>query len=313
MPLFYIIFASLIIMLASLSGVFFLWKGLGSRITKRLSYLVSFSAGVFLIIAYHLFEETLHLAPTTASALLWMVVGAFLLFALFRFVPLFHHHHDESVDDHDHSHFDARRILLADALHNIGDGILLASSFALSTELGIATTVSIFIHEFVQETSEFFVLKRAGYSTKRALAVNFAVSSTILIGAIGSALLFQQFEMLQVPLFGLSAGAFVMVVLHDLIPHSVRSARKNHSYATYLGAFVLGVVLMFGVQSVFGHSHDHGHGHDDHAHEHHDGEYEIDHEHDVYESNHRHDEHAHDNHDEEDHEHDTKEHDHDHG
>ena len=46
-------------MLASLVGVFAVWGKAGSLIEENLDFLTSFSAGVFLIVAYHLGEETL--------------------------------------------------------------------------------------------------------------------------------------------------------------------------------------------------------------------------------------------------------------
>ncbi len=87
-----------------------------------------------------------------------------------------------------------------------------------------------FVHELVQEVSEFFVLKQAGYSTKKALLTNFAVSSTILIGSIGGTFLLDTFSELELPLMGIAAGAFLVVVFQDLIPHSVRKAKAKASH-----------------------------------------------------------------------------------
>jgi len=47
-------------MLASLGGVLFIWKGIGKIIERNLSLLVSFSAGVFLVVVFQLGQETLH-------------------------------------------------------------------------------------------------------------------------------------------------------------------------------------------------------------------------------------------------------------
>ena len=46
-------------MLASLGGVISVWKKAGRLIEKNLSLLVSFSAGVFLIVSYQLGVETI--------------------------------------------------------------------------------------------------------------------------------------------------------------------------------------------------------------------------------------------------------------
>jgi len=246
--------ASLLIMLASLVGAIFVWKQIGKIIERNLNFLVSFSAGVFLIIAYELTNETIEHAGSFQDGLLWITAGAVAILIAFRLLPTFHHHHDEKDNDsHSHSRIDARRILASDALHNIGDGILLAASFAVSVPLGIVTTLSIFVHELVQEVSEFFVLRQAGYSTKRALTLNFLVSGTILIGAVGGLYLLDQFEALEVPLLGIAAGSFLIVVVYDLIPHSVRTSQRKAQYFKHGVWFVVGLLLMFSINQFFVH------------------------------------------------------------
>lgn len=249
-----IIFASIIIMFASLSGVFFIWKKIGRILEKNLVFLVSFSAGVFLFITYLLTEEVFHHSGDSLhSGIIWILFGIFIFYGLFKVLPNFHHHHNECEKDHTHSSIDARRILISDGVHNIGDGILLATSFMASFGIGILTTFSIFTHEFVQEISEFFVLREAGYKTKKALWLNFLVSGTILIGAIGSLYIFKSFEALKVPLLGMAAGSFLVVVVNDLIPHSIRHSKTKILYLKHLAWFILGLALMAIVEELFGH------------------------------------------------------------
>ncbi len=247
-----IILASLIIMLASLIGVISVWKNVGKIIENNLHYLVSFSAGVFLFISYQLSLETIEHSHTIQTGLLWILIGMFGLWLIFKILPTFHHHHDNE-EIHNHSFIDARRIILSDGLHNIGDGILLVTSFAVSSVLGWTTALSIFIHEIIQEVSEFFVLKGAGYSTKKALGVNFLISFTILIGSLGGYLLLGSFEILEVPLLGLSAGSFLMVVIQDLIPHSIKVSTTKLHIIKHLGWFLLGLLLMILIGTTFSH------------------------------------------------------------
>jgi zinc and cadmium transporter len=290
-----IFLASLIIMLVSLSGVLFLWGKLGSFIQKNLSFLVSLSAGVFLIVALQLGQEAISHSERVLEGVVWVFAGAALIYLIFKFVPMFHHHHD-GHDGHAHNKIDARRILFGDALHNIGDGVLLAASFTVSVPLGIATAIGIFVHELVQETSEFFVLKQAGYSTRKALFLNFLVSSTILLGALGGFFLLDVFGAIEIPLLGIAAGSFFVVVLHDLIPHSVRNSQIKKTYGKHIAWFLVGVILMVGISFVGAGSHMHGeyddHGHDAHE-EHHDQEHDKDiHSHDESED------HVHEHHEE---------------
>ena len=288
-----IILYSFFIMLASLAGVLFIWKGVGRVIEKNLSLLVSFSAGVFLVVVFQLGQETLHHADSLRQGWIWILVGVILITFIFRFLPDFHHHHDDEQHNHTHSRIDARRIIASDAIHNIGDGILIAATFSISMPLGVATAISIFVHEFVQEVSEFFVLRQAGLSVKRSLCINFLTSATILIGALGGFFLLDNFEMLEVPLLGIAAGSFLVVVLHDLIPDSVRHSRETKSYFKYIATFIVGVALMFAVNSSLGHGHDaeHQHDHIDEVHEH--EEDYVDHEHAEKIHDEDHDDHDH--------------------
>ncbi len=239
------------IMLASLVGVFFISNGAGRFFERNMGYLVSFSSGVFIIIAYGLATETLEHAPSLSQGLLYIFLGAIGIWTLFKLLPGLHDHPEKG---HAHSHpIDPRRVLMSDAFHNAGDGILLAASFAVSPALGLAAALSVFVHELLQETSEFFVLRAAGYPVGKALKWSFVVSSTVLIGAMGGYFFLDAFESLEPVLLGLSAGAFLAVVLGDLIPHSVRDAKSSSHYAAHLAWFALGAVLMFLLKALLGH------------------------------------------------------------
>lgn len=244
-----LLLASVSVMGASLAGVIAVWSRAGTFVEKNLGFLVSFSAGVFLVIAYHLATETLEHAESTALGLLYIFAGAVFLWVLSKLLPSAHVHSGVGGG----ATIDARRILLSDSIHNVGDGLLLAASFAVAPALGFATTVSIFIHELVQELSEFFVLRGAGYSTSKALLTNFLVSSTILIGAVLGFFLLESLDWLEAPLVGLAAGMLLVVLLHDLIPHSLRSSVGFRHGAAHLAWGSLGLVLMALVSAALGH------------------------------------------------------------
>lgn len=237
-------------MLASLIGVISVWKNLGQIIERNLHFLVSFSAGVFLYISYELCLETIHEAPTIQNGFLWILVGIFGVWLIFKLLPTFHHHHDNETEIHVHSQIDARKILISDGLHNIGDGILLVTSFTVSLTLGMVATLSIFVHEIIQEISEFFVLRGAGYSVRKALITSFAISSTILIGSVGGLFLLDNFKVFEIPLLGLAAGSFLMVVIQDLIPHSIKVSTSRAHIIKHLAWFLAGLLIMIGLSTI---------------------------------------------------------------
>ncbi len=299
--IFYILSAAVIIMLVSLSGLVLFIGNVSHWSKKHMKRLVSFSAGVFLLVAINLAQETFHLAPSATYAVLFILSGALIVYLLSFLLPDSHaHHHGE--DDHDHDKSGARRLLIGDAIHNVADGILLAPTFLIDMRLGIATTIGIIIHEFIQEVSEFVVLKDAGYTTKQALVRNFATASTVLIGAVGGYFLTSSNTITAV-LLGIAAGIFFYAVFVDLFPSTLDRKKPKASAQMLLWA-VLGIVLIMGVNAVAGHedAHNHDHGHDDteEMHEKHDHDDEHAHE-EKEETKDDHDDHGHDDHDEHDH------------
>jgi zinc and cadmium transporter len=264
----YILISALAIMLTSLIGLIAVWKVAGKFIQNKITYLVSLSAGIFLIISLYLLLEGIELLGT-GPALAWAGFGAAGGWLLFKLLPVFHHHHTAG-ETSTHSTIDARKILIGDGLHNMADGVLLVSSFAVSPTLGFITAAGILLHEAVQELSEFFVLREAGYSVKQALLLNFITSGTILIGAVGSYFLIERFAFIEPILLTLSAGLFMLVVVIDLIPHSIRHLTGPRRYWLHGTAFIAGLLLMSSVFALTPHQHAHGDGHSHHDHDHED-------------------------------------------
>ncbi|HEY4478578.1 MAG TPA: ZIP family metal transporter [Candidatus Paceibacterota bacterium] len=248
-----ILLASLIITIASLVGSISLWEKLGKLIERNLHYLISFSAGTFIIISYNLVNEAMEHSRYTLNIFAWIIIGTVLSLIIFRLIPDFHHHHDNEEEGEPHNKLDARRIILSDAMHNIGDGVLLSASFLANFSLGISITLGIFIHELAKGLSKFFVLRQAMYSIKESLVISYLTSSTILIGSIIGYFLLDKYSLIEAPILGLTAGILLIVVLHDLIPHSISSIKNNSHIAKHIAWAVLGIVIMIILGMVMGH------------------------------------------------------------
>lgn len=243
MELVYLIIASVVIMFASLAGVVFVNKKLGHWTEKNIQYLVAFSAGVFLIVSYDLVFEAFEFGNSKLVTIVSIIAG-FLVFYLFeKYYPETHCHHGDGACQVTKNKKGANRVLFGDAFHNFGDGILLAPVFVTDIRIGFIAAFGILAHELVQEISEFFVLKSAGYSDKEALFKNFLSSSTILLGAVGGFYL-ASFEYLVGPLIGLAGGAFIYILIIDLIPESVKHSHREKKYINYLAWALLGVFVI---------------------------------------------------------------------
>ncbi len=254
--------AAFVIMLTSLSGVLFVWNGLGNFIQKYLRYLVTLAMGVFATTLFFMFKETAHMQVNLLSSAFAAALGALTLEVLQRYLPEAHHHHgadeDECCKNKDKfTHLiNPRRVLLGDAAHNISDGILLVPAFLIDLRVGIVATIGILVHEFVQEISEFFILKGAGYTNRQALVRNFAVSSTILIGVVLSLVLARAGDFVPL-LISFAAGGFIYIIVRDLLPHTLAHIRHSGGAFVHIVAFAIGIAIMFATTLILPHSHEH--------------------------------------------------------
>ncbi len=245
-----------VIMLVSLTGAIFVGKFTKGFFEQRLPFLVSFSAGVFLVTTGALMLEVFELSLTMVSGVGMIIFGYLLAWLLQYLLPETHHHHDDECAVQKGG---AKKLIIGDAIHNIADGIVLVTAFSVSSVLGFAIAVSIVIHETLQEISEFFVLRRAGYTNRQALLINFSVSSTVIIGVLLGyfALVSEGFEL---ALLAVSAGFFIQVVIHDLLPRQSHHETKD-DFLKHILLVVVGVMVMGLIASSLGE--DHGHAEED--------------------------------------------------
>jgi zinc and cadmium transporter len=265
-PLF---FTGLAIATVSVAGIFITktHKKLRTYINSNLTLLTALSAGVFLVTSYNLIKESLYILDRR-DAIISFAIG--IIFYILLHKVLSPHRH--LGDEHQHTKKgSALKMIVGDSVHNIADGLLLVASFGTSTVLGYGTALSIALHELPQEISEFFVLKKSGYTDKEALYRNFATSLTIFVGIIIGLVLLQT-TILQGFLLGATGTFFLGIVLTDLFP--LKSILKSNNKTQLFSALLLGVLFMASINTlVGGHSHgephEHGHQEKDHKeHEH---------------------------------------------
>lgn len=258
------IITALGIAILSFSGALLSFKKINSWFSQKIKFLTIFAAGVFTMTSLGLMSETFEFLPKNTAVI--SILGGFIgMLILHKILPETHHHHDKDCESCI-SPKSGPKLLVGDMIHNIADGIVLVAAFSVSKEVGIIATFSIAIHEFIQEISEYIVLRNSGYSIKKTLILNFISSLSIFIGVIVGLLLTQDPEF-QAILLGISAGAFLHIVFHDLIPYdSMRKINKKASW-NYIGVFLLGIALMIAVGFSMPHTHEHGDSEDIHHHE----------------------------------------------
>lgn len=227
------VIAAGLITLLSLTGIVFFGKSGHLKGSHR--FIVPVAIGVFLgVIFFELIPETLEASSFYGSV---SIAAGFLSFYLLSyFLRTYHHHHEESCHDHQNKR-GASMLLIGDAVHNIADGVVIASAFLIDPTVGIAATLGIALHEIPQEIAKYGVLIHAGYSHKKALIFNFLTASSIFIGVLLSAL-FASFGDFVWILTGLAAGNLLYIAASDMIPELNHHTHEDHFMQTFVSTLI---------------------------------------------------------------------------
>lgn len=238
-----------IVSLVSFAGLVTL--SLQEKTLKRVVFvLVGLATGaLFGDALIHLIPEAL--ASNLGEALVGVAVmsGILLFFALEKFLHWHHCHneHEECEDTlalHDHApkHLGAL-ILTADFVHNAVDGIIIGASFLVSSEVGIATTLAVVLHEIPQEIADFGLLIHAGWTRGKALLWNFFSALSAFVGVTIVLLLGSGVANLVPLAAAFTAGAFLYIAGSDLVPELHKTEGLKRTLVQTL-AIVLGFGLM---------------------------------------------------------------------
>jgi zinc and cadmium transporter len=249
MVLTYVLGSVLIVSLISLVGIFTL--GLRSDFLNRSVFvLVSLAVGallgdVFVHIIPEAYEEIAD--PTLVSLVL--IAGILVFFALEKVMHWHHEHTSEHAEEVPHPV--GRMVLISDGVHNFIDGILIAASYLVSIEIGVATTLAVVLHEIPQEIGNFGVLIHAGYEKAKALWFNFLTALTAVAGAMLALMLGDMTEQFALWLLPFTAGGFIYIALSDLIPELHKHKRFGQGMLQLI-AIIIGVLSMVALLALEG-------------------------------------------------------------
>lgn len=240
--LLYSIAATSIISVISLLGAVTL--SLKDALLKKLVfYLVAVSAGSLMGNAFlHLMPEALESAESGKSTSIFIaVLAGFGLFFILERVLHWHHFHQEGEGNATHPFTYLN--LIGDGFHNFIDGIVIIAAFSLNVELGIATTLSVIIHEIPQEISDFGVLIYGGFTKSKALLFNLLSAAFAILGTVCGYALINTVQDIIPLLAGVTAGGFIYISASDLIPELHKETNFSKSLIAFM-CFFGGVGLM---------------------------------------------------------------------
>lgn len=251
-PFLYAFLSVSAVSLLSFTGIFTLALK-ESVLRSTIFVLVSASAGALFGDAFiHLIPEAFEssFSPTIIS--LCILAGILFFFILEKFLHWRHSHglDEESAEllsEHDHSKKHIGTIVLvADGVHNLIDGVIIGASYLVSTEVGIATTIAVVLHEMPQEIGDFGLLLHAGHSKAKAFFYNFLSAISALVGVVAFFLLGASVENLIPLALSFAAGGFIYIAGSDLVPELQKTTELDRSIIQ-IASMVIGIVLMLGL------------------------------------------------------------------
>ncbi|MDP2695807.1 MAG: ZIP family metal transporter [bacterium] len=246
----YIFGSVIVVSLVSLVGVLSI-SFRKEALNKTLAFLVPMAVGALLGDAlFHLIPEVLE-ESANPPLMSFMVIAGIVAFFLLERILRWHHHHTHE-DNHalneeqqagSKQHL-GKLLLISDALHNLIDGVIIAASYLISVEVGIATTIAVVLHEIPQEIGDFGVLIYSGYSKAKALLYNFVSALAAVAGALIVVLSGSLPDSIMQSTLAFAAGIFIYIAASDLVPELQKNT-KLKSIIPQISGMGLGVLAMY--------------------------------------------------------------------
>jgi zinc and cadmium transporter len=230
--------AAVIISLISLIGIFVFSRN-QKTLRRRVSFVIALAVGALLANAFlDLIPEALEGNLSEQNVSLFVIGGIFIFFIIDKY--LHWHCHDGGCKIEPLGH----KAIIADGVHNLVDGIVIGSAFLTSTDLGIAITIAVALHEIPQEIVDFGILLHAGYTRARAILLNFASALVAVVGVIIALLIGNSADNFTPAMLAIAAGMFIYLAGSDLIPELHKEPKLSKS-VWQLFAVALGVLIIF--------------------------------------------------------------------
>jgi zinc transporter ZupT len=201
---------------------------------KFLQYFLALGAGYMLAVAFVeiIPEATLLAGP---DAFFWVLVGFFLIH-LFEHTIAPHFHFGEETHQEELAHEHVRRTaILGLAIHTFFDGVAIAAGFLVSTWLGWAIFVAVFLHKLPEGFTVASLVLASGQGKTSAIRAAAALGAATLLGVALTSVLQGQLRY-ALPLAG---GVTVYVAATDLLPEVNRHPSWRTAVLVFLGVGIL--------------------------------------------------------------------------
>lgn len=235
-----IVIYSLLAGLATIAGMFLVLNN-ENWARRNTIYLISFSAGVLLSVAFtHLIPEALKL---NSNGLLWLLFGFVFFYILEHLIII----HSCQEDDACTVHPIDKIALLGMGFHSLLDGVIIGIGFEISNTLGLLTTLAVLLHKLPDGISMVSVLLHSDYTKKKARDYSLLVASMTPIGAILSYLFLKNISTGILGIFlAVAAGSFLYIASADLIPEIHKKSKILN-----IVLLIVGIIMPFLIERLF--------------------------------------------------------------
>lgn len=213
-------------------------------LNRILLALLALAAGTLIGGAFlHLLPEAIETQGIDVNNIFLITIFGFMVFFVLEKM-LWHRCYNRNCSIHTFAYLN----LIGDAAHNFLDGLILAASFLVSIPIGLATTISVAVHEIPQEIADFGVIVYGGFKPKRALLMNFMSALTAVAGGLIGFFFFPLIGNIVIFWLPFAAGAFVYIAASNLIPeiHKKTGLKQSAVSFTFL---LIGVIIMWALKA----------------------------------------------------------------
>jgi len=208
---------------------------------KFLQYFVALGAGYMLAVAFlEVIPESIRLSGS--DALLYVLIGYFLVHLFEHTIVPHFHFGDQSEcghESHGHGH---GTVLIGLGIHTFFDGVAIAAGFLVSTWLGVAIFVAVFLHKLPEGFTVASVVLASGQGRQKAILAAGLLGAATILGVLLTSSLQGQLKY-ALPLSG---GVTLYVAATDLLPE----VNKEPNWRMALLVFV-GLASMLILQHLF--------------------------------------------------------------
>lgn len=196
---------------------------------RYLQYFLALGAGYMLSVAFvDVIPESVRLAGE--NALIFVLIGYFLIHLFEHTIAPHFHFGEETHAEEMHGHHARRTVLLGMTIHTFFDGVAIASGFLISTWLGVAIFLAVFLHKLPEGFTVASVVLASGQGKGSAVRAAGLLGTATLTGVLLTSQL-QGWLKYALPLAG---GVTVYVAATDLLPE----VNREPSWRTALLVFV---------------------------------------------------------------------------